>query len=174
MASLHVVYPSIAPNAGFRAQLELWQAMGCRLDPQHEAYKRLSLQTLGNKWAEHGSVAQESLPDPEAASSAQVGRHCLRICACSLLQTGTVEQKSLPESNVACLRLGCSTRSQVCCVPTPASSLLVDMHTRLAGLPQPVIAPAQSAVCAAGRRHALHIMTRHNDESQKQTIAVQS
>ena len=73
VASLQMVYPSIAPNAGFRAQLELWQAMGCRVDPQHEAYKRLSLQTLGNSWAEHGSVAQESLPEPEAASPAQVG-----------------------------------------------------------------------------------------------------
>lgn len=78
VASLHVVYPSIAPNAGFRAQLELWQAMGCRVDPQHEAYKRLSLQTLGDSWAEHGSVAQESLPEPEAASLAQVGIN--RLC----------------------------------------------------------------------------------------------
>ena len=62
----------------------------------------------------------------------------------------------------------------MCCGPAPASSLLVHMHTRLAGLPQEVIAPARFAVCEGDRRRALHIVARHNDEIQNQTIAVQS
>ena len=128
VASLHVVYPSIAPNAGFRAQLELWQAMGCRVDPQHEAYKRLSLQTLGDSWAEHGSVAQESLPEPEAASSAQVGINCFRMRECIRLQTSTVEQKRLPEAKSHLAQVGLMHVEPSVLRPEPAATLLVHAH----------------------------------------------
>ena len=60
------------PNMGFQQQLRLWEAMGCRLDPDNGAYRRYALAATGRRWAEDGVVDQTTLPMPTDADADQV------------------------------------------------------------------------------------------------------
>ena len=58
---------------GFQQQLRLWEAMGCRLDPDNAAFRRYSLAAQGRRWAEAGgSVDPAALPMPTDADIDQV------------------------------------------------------------------------------------------------------
>ena len=57
---------------GFQQQLRLWEAMGCRLDPDNAAYRRYMLVITGRRWAEDGAVDPATLPMPTDADADQV------------------------------------------------------------------------------------------------------
>ena len=67
----------VFPNMGFQQQLRLWEAMGCRLDPDNAALRRYALTVQGRRWAETGDVDPATLPMPTDADIDQV---CLPCC----------------------------------------------------------------------------------------------
>ena len=64
------------PNSGFQQQLELWGAMGCRIDPDCGAWRRYQLMALGRQWEETGAIDPADLAAGSDGDSTTV---CPRI-----------------------------------------------------------------------------------------------
>ena len=63
-------HPAAAPNAGFLAQLELWHAMGAKLNVADDAFKAYAVAKLAREREHNGYVAATSVrPDPGAAQT---------------------------------------------------------------------------------------------------------
>jgi len=100
LAELQRVYPAAEPNEGFMAQLELFRAMGCRLDRGHAPYRKFRTENLGRQYHVEGRVALSELDEGgsagegSAASGAPGNFELYRCKRCRAL-VGT-SQNSVP------------------------------------------------------------------------------
>ncbi|KAL4420279.1 hypothetical protein ABPG77_005619 [Micractinium sp. CCAP 211/92] len=83
LAALRRACPAAAPNAGFVAQLQLFHAMGCRLQDGYVPYKRFLLQQAANHYQETGALpAAEALPAPAEPAGGGATLYRCRKCRC--------------------------------------------------------------------------------------------
>ena len=63
LADIQRVHPPAEPNEGFMTQLELFRAMGCRLDRGHAPYRKFRTENLGRQYHAEGRVALSELDE---------------------------------------------------------------------------------------------------------------
>ena len=100
LAELQQVHPAAEPNEGFMAQLELFRAMGCRLDRGHAPYRKFRTENLGRQYHVEGRVALSELdeggsPGEGSISSGAPGNVELYRCKRCRALVGT-SQNSVP------------------------------------------------------------------------------
>lgn len=77
--SIRKARPVINPNSGFRMQLELFHEMGCKLDPQHEAYRLYKMKELGKQWWNEKNVETDELAKVMETVDLQVCKEIQRL-----------------------------------------------------------------------------------------------
>jgi dual specificity phosphatase 12 len=88
LTALRAVHPAAAPNAGFLAQLDLFEAMGCRLDVAHAPYRRFLMDQAAARFAATGYVdvaALPALPGGAGAAPLEAGATAYRCRRCRAL-----------------------------------------------------------------------------------------
>ncbi|GAB4823746.1 hypothetical protein N2152v2_010792 [Parachlorella kessleri] len=73
-------HPPACPNPGFMQQLELFRAMGCRLDESFLPYKRFLLGRVGKAYEETGLLDAASLAQPTDAGDNDATLYRCRKC----------------------------------------------------------------------------------------------
>ncbi|EFN52747.1 hypothetical protein CHLNCDRAFT_138334 [Chlorella variabilis] len=69
LAAVRRAAPAAAPNPGFVAQLELFYAMGCRLEESYVPYKRFLLQQAAQQYRQNGRLDAVALPQPQEGAA---------------------------------------------------------------------------------------------------------
>ncbi len=130
LAALRRVCPAAAPNAGFVAQLELFHAMGCRMQDGYVPYKRFLLQQAsGRPRPRCGDLPRARSAGPRCVGPACCGMRGVLQRACKLSSQRPMAGSSTSLPSLQVLHLPChwvpppscrpqtTTKRQVPCPP---------------------------------------------------------
>lgn len=91
LSVLRRAWPASCPNSGFEAQLELWYAMGCRLQDSYVPYKRFLLQQAAQHYQATGGLPEAAaLPVPAEAPGGGAKVYRCRKCRCTVATSHNV------------------------------------------------------------------------------------